>query len=132
MMIQNIERIEFCFGMLESWESVSALSVITLDGKNIPEDIIEAIAENYILELGGIYGQKGVGTPEQYESLKIFLQDEKVEIEFFNRAITFFTTEDEVVKRIHRVMCKIDEQKGIDESPYDMDRRKWGQSLIFD
>ncbi len=43
-MIQNIERIEFCFGMLESWESVSALSVITLDGKNIPEDIIEAIA----------------------------------------------------------------------------------------
>ena len=81
MMIQNIERIEFCFGMLESWESVSALSVITLDGKNIPEDIIEAIAENYILELGGIYGQKGVGTPEQYESLKIFLQDKTVEIE---------------------------------------------------
>jgi hypothetical protein len=80
-MIQNIERIEFCFGMLESWESVSALSVITLDGKNIPEDIIEAIAENDILELGGIYGQKGVGTPEQYESLKIFLQDKTVEIE---------------------------------------------------
>jgi len=52
MIVQNIEEIEFCFGMLESWESASDLPVITLDGKDIPEDIIEAIAENDILELG--------------------------------------------------------------------------------
>jgi len=48
------------------------------------------------------------------------LQDGTVEIEFFNRAITLFTTEDEVVKRIRRVMGKIDEQKGSVKSPYNM------------
>ncbi len=40
---------------------------------------------------------------------KLVLTDDAVEIEVFNRGITLFTSDDERVRRIHRVLCKLDE-----------------------
>ena len=41
--------------------------------------------------------------------MKLVLTDDTVEIMVFNRGITLFTSDDEQVRRIHRVLCKPDE-----------------------
>jgi len=41
--------------------------------------------------------------------LRLILADAAVvEIEFFNRGITLFLTDDETHRRIHRVLCQLD------------------------
>ena len=77
-------------------------------GAKIPADIRKAINENDILNLGGGYGDKTLGDPFEYDHLKLVLTDDVIEIEFFNRGITLFVTDNEDVRRIHRVMCKLD------------------------
>ena len=41
--------------------------------------------------------------------MKLVLTDDTVEIAVFNRGITLFMSDDERVRRIHRVLCKLDE-----------------------
>ena len=55
-----------------------------------------------------VYGDKSVGDPAEYDNLKLVLTDDTVEITVFNRGITLFMSDDERVRRIHRVLCKLD------------------------
>jgi len=59
--------------------------------------------------LGGIYGNKNIDDPVEYDQLQLVLTNESVEITVFNRGITLFTSDDERVRRIHRVLCELDE-----------------------
>ena len=45
----------------------------------------------------------------EYNHLKLVLTDERVEITVYNRGGTLFTTNDERVRRLHRVMCRLGE-----------------------
>jgi len=47
----------------------------------------------------------------EYDHLKLVLTDDTVEITVFNRGIALFASDDERVRRIHRVLCKLDEGK---------------------
>jgi hypothetical protein len=58
---------------------------------------------------GGVYGYRNAGYPVEYDNLKVFLADDVVEITVFNRGIMLFTSDDERVRRIHRVLCKLDQ-----------------------
>ena len=110
-MLQDLEQIEYRRGMLESGMKPGDLPVKTWRGAKIPSDVRKSINEEDILNLGGTYGDKDAGDPVEYDHLRMVLTDDVVEIEVFNRGITLFTTDDEKVKRIHRVLCKLDDGK---------------------
>lgn len=107
-MTGDLERIEYRSGLLDGGKEPHDLPLKTWSGADIPAEIAEAVRKERLLELGGTYGHKGVGDPPQYDYLKLVLAAGEVEIEVFNRAITLFVTDDEKVRRIHRVLCKLD------------------------
>lgn len=110
-MIQDLEQIEYRKGMLEKGMKPEKLPVKTWRGAQIPADVRAAVNAEDLLNLGGVYGDRNVGDPVQYDNLRLILTDDIVEITVFNRGITLFTSDDEVVQRIHRVLCKL-EQSG--------------------
>ena len=108
-MIQDLEAIEYHRGIIESGMKTTDLPVKVWCGAKIPAVIRKALIEEDILNLGGIYGNKNLGYPMEYDHLKLTLTDDVVEIEFFNREITQFNTDEENVKRIIRFMNKLEE-----------------------
>jgi hypothetical protein len=76
-------------------------------GAEIPADVRAAINAEKLNDLGGVYGDKNAGDPMEYDSLKLVLTDSTVAITVFNRGITLFMSDDERVRRIHRVLCKL-------------------------
>ncbi len=107
-MIRNLERIEYRKGLLEKGMKADGLPVKVWRGTEIPEDVREAINEENLLNLGGVYGDKNAGDPVEYDHLKLVLNDDTVEITVFNRGITLLMSDDERVRHIHRVLCKLD------------------------
>jgi hypothetical protein len=108
-MIQDLEQIEYRRGMLEKGMKPDGLPVQIWRGGKIPANVRAAINTEDLLNLSGVYGDKKAGDPVEYDNLKLVLTDDTVEITVFNRGITLFTTDDERVRRIHRVLCKLDE-----------------------
>ncbi len=107
-MIRNLEWIEYRKGLLEKGMKADGLPVKVWRGTEIPEDVREAINEENLLNLGGVYGDKNAGDPAEYDHLKLVLNDDTVEITVFNRGITLLMSDDERVRHIHRVLCKLD------------------------
>jgi len=107
-MIQDLEQIEYRKGMLEKGMKPEGLSVKVWRGATIPTEVRKAVNEENVLNLGGVYGDKRAGDPVEYDNLKLVLTDNMVEITVFNRGIMLFTSDDERIKRIHRVLCKLD------------------------
>jgi hypothetical protein len=108
-MIQDLEQIEYRKGMLGKGMKPKRLPVKVWRGAKIPADLRKEINEEDLLNLGGVYGDKNAGYPVEYDHLKLVLTDDTVDITVFNRGITLFTSDDEQVRRIHRVLCKLDE-----------------------
>ena len=111
MMVQDLERIEYRWGMLDPGMKPNDLPVKTWCGAKIPAEVRKSINQEDILNLGGVYGDKDAGDPVEYDHLRLVLTDDVVEIEVFNRGITLFMTDDQKVKSIHRVLCKLDERQ---------------------
>ncbi|NLI82922.1 MAG: hypothetical protein GX443_14700 [Deltaproteobacteria bacterium] len=107
-MIQDLEQIEYRRGMLEKGMRPVDLPVKVWRGSKIPADVRAAINTENLLNLGGVYGDKKAGDPMEYDNLKLVLTDDAVEITVFNRGITLFMSDDERVRRIHRVLCELD------------------------
>ena len=108
-MIQDLEQIEYRNGMLEEGMKPDDLPVKVWRGAKITADVKKAINEENLLNLGGVFGDKNAGDPVEYDHLKLVLTDDTVEIAVFNRGITLFMSDDERVRRVHRVLCKLDE-----------------------
>ncbi|MBW2557808.1 MAG: hypothetical protein JRD69_03065 [Deltaproteobacteria bacterium] len=108
-MVQELEEIEYHKGMLEKGMKPTDLPVRVWRGTKIPAEVREAVNDEKLLSLGGDYGNKNVGDPMEYDYLKLVLTGDTVEITVFNRGITLFTSDNERVRRIHRVLCKLDE-----------------------
>lgn len=77
------------------------------DGDSVPAPVLEAIGREGLLELGGVSGDPTLGEPMEYDHLALFTDVGPVEIEFYNRGLTLFTTDDEVHRRIHRVLSML-------------------------
>jgi len=107
-MNRDIKRIEYRRGLLDPGAKLEDLPVRTWSGGEIPDNVCKAIHEEGILDLGGVYGDRDAGDPIEYDHLRLVLADGVVEIEFFNRGITLFMTDDEKFRRIHRVLSKLD------------------------
>ena len=107
-MIQDLEQIEYRKGTLEKGMKPEDLPIEVWRGARIPAEIRKAVNEENVLNLGGVYGNKNAGDPVEYDNLKLVLTDDTVEITVFNRGIMLFTSDDERIKCIHRVLCKLD------------------------
>jgi len=107
-MIQDIERVEYRCGLLEKGKQATDLPVKVWRGSQIDAEIIRSIHNEDILKLGGVYGDRDMGDPPEYDHLRIVLTDDEVEIEFFNRGISLLTTDSETYRRIHRFLCVLD------------------------
>lgn len=105
-MIQDLEQIEYRQGMLKKGMKPEDLPVWR--GVKIPADVCAAISAENPLNLGGVYGDKKAGDPMEYDNLKLVLTDDTVEITVYNRGIALFMLDDERIRRIHRVLCKLD------------------------
>jgi hypothetical protein len=88
--------------------SVEDLPAKVWHAEEIREDAKKAIEQEELLNLGGTYGDKDVGSPVEYDHLKLVTADKTTEITVFNRGITLIFTNDERVRWIHRVLCKLD------------------------
>ena len=108
MVVQELEQTEYKQGMREKGMKPEGLPVKVWRGTKIPAEVRKAINDENLLNLGGVYGDKNVGDPVEYDYLKLVLTDDTVEITVFNRGITLLTSDDERVRRIHRVLCKLD------------------------
>lgn len=108
-MIQYLEQIEYHEGMLEKGSKPEKLPLKVWRGVKIPADVRAAVNEEDLLNLGGVYGDREAGDPVEYDLLRLILTEDTVEITVFNRGITLFTSDDEKVRRIHRVLCKLDQ-----------------------
>ncbi|MDI6451437.1 hypothetical protein [Anaerobaca lacustris] len=106
-MIQDLEQIDYRCGMLEAGIQPDDLQVKTWPGEKIPVDVRKAVIEENLLNLGGVYGDEGAGDPIEYDYLKLILTDDTVEITVFNRGIMLLMSDDERIRRIHRVLCKL-------------------------
>jgi len=108
-MIQSLERIEYRKGLLEKGMKTGGLQVKIWRKAEIPENVRRAISAEKLRNLGGVYGEKTGGDPVEYDHLKMTLNDDTIEITVFNRGIMLFMTDDERIRRIHRVLCKLDD-----------------------
>jgi hypothetical protein len=103
-----LEHIEYWRAMLKGNMTPEELPARVWHAEEIPEDAKEAIEQEDLLNLGGTYGDKDVGSPMEYDRLRLVNIDRTVEITVFNRGMTLIFTEDERIRRIHRVLCKLD------------------------
>jgi hypothetical protein len=119
-MIQNLKKIEYRKGMLERSMKPENLPLKVWRGGKIPGNVRAAVIEEDLLNLGGVYGDRKAGNPVEYDHLRLILtpacrdargagRDDTVEITVFNRGIMLFTSDDEKVRRTHRVLCKLDQ-----------------------
>ena len=109
MKLKDLKQIEYHQGMLEKGIKPDGLPAKVWSGTEIPAEVRKAINDENLLNLGGIYGDKNAGDPVEYDNLKLVLNEDTVEITVFNRGITLFTSDDEKVRRIHRVLSKLDQ-----------------------
>ncbi len=107
-MIQDLEQIEYRRGMLERGMKPNTLPVKIWRGAKIPADMRAAVSGEDLLNLGGVYGNKNAGDPMEYDYLKLILPDDTVEITVYNRGIALLMLDNERIRRIHRVLCKLD------------------------
>jgi len=107
-MIQDIEKIEYRHGLLEKGKQATDLPVKIWRGSQINAEIIRSLHNEDILNLGGVYGNKNIGDPPEYDYLKIILTDDDVQIEFFKRGLSLLTSDSETYRRIHRFLCILD------------------------
>lgn len=101
-----LEMVEYRYGMIERATDPEDLSGVIWRRPEIPANIEQAILDEDLLSLGGVFGDRHAGYPVEYDQIKMITSGETVEITVFNRGITLFTTDDEEVRRIHRVLCK--------------------------
>jgi len=94
--------------MLEKGMKPEDLPAEVRRGSKVPADVCAAVNTENLLNLGGVYGDKKAGNPVEYDNLKLVLTDDTVEITVFNRRIALFMSDDERIRRIRRVLCKLD------------------------
>jgi len=107
-MIPNLEQIEYRWGLLDKGMKPESLPARVWHGEEIPLEVRKAIRDEGLFQLGGVYGDPDIGDPVEYDHLKLILTGDTVEITVFNRGITLFVSDDERLRRIHRVLCKLD------------------------
>jgi len=106
---EEITKIIFKFGMLDSMDEKSSCKECALTADEIPSDIQQMFISDKVSELSGTWGDPDYGSPIQYNLVTIETENGKLyEYEVFNLAIMIFHSEDEKVKRLFRFLVRLE------------------------
>ena len=103
----EIKSIVYSRAMMESPADLELGETYEAQGKRVPRRVRQAIESSRLLELEGQYGDRRVSSPVEYDHLVVETPDRVIQIEVFNRGILLYTTGDETLRRIDRVLCAI-------------------------
>lgn len=107
----RLERIEYRRGTFEKGTKIEDLPLSIWKGDQITAEFRDAIEAEDLFSLGGVHGDETAGWPVQIDELKLVTADETVEIIVLNRAIILLLYDDDEVRRIHRVLYKLERSK---------------------
>ncbi len=101
----EINGITYTRGMLESIREKKIEEKYELVEGEIPQDLLDSIENNRLLDLEGEFGDERAGDPVEYEHLVIDTPGKSVEIEVYNRGLLIFQYDQGgELRRIHRVL----------------------------
>jgi len=109
-MNRELKRVKYRSGMLENGIKPKNLPIKIWNGIQISEEVRKAIEDENLMSLGGVFGDRNAGDPIEYDHLTLIDGGETVEITVFNRGIALFTQHDERIRRIHRVLARLDKK----------------------
>lgn len=109
--LPKVSRICLATGFQRRPGDAAALKELVFAGDAVTDALRRAILDNLITELGGEYGDPSVGSPIQVDRLEIEDEVGTTRITVYNRAIMLVHTDDEVMRRLHRV-CGAVERAG--------------------
>ncbi len=102
-----IGRVAYRSGFVKRLDGIESLPVWSIDGNDLPKDVIEIVEP--LLDLGGTYGDPNAGDPIQCDELRIEHDQGDVEIVVHNWAILLFMADSDAVKRIDQVCCRVED-----------------------
>ncbi len=105
-----IRRIVYRWGMIKNPSNKQGLKTAVFEGTNLSKEIVDAIFDNDLLSVKNRHGNPNDGEPIEIDLLQIIHDQGIKEITVYNRGIMLFLTDDESIKRIHRVCCVIRKQ----------------------
>lgn len=103
-LVMPFEVIEYTWGLSEDGNLDDLEGKITrlYEGSNIPRRVIDSFEKEQINELEGNFGDTRIGQPVEIDHLVITTKGGDKTIQIFNRGVSLFITDDEVMKRLHR------------------------------
>ena len=101
----EVIRVEYRSGFLESGRRPDGLPVREWDSHSLPQKVKDALLKERLFELSGVFGDKNAGDPVQVDQLRLFGPDRTTTLTIFNRGIALLFQNDERIRRIHRVLC---------------------------
>ena len=107
-MSQILTQIEYRWGLLSDGMTPHSLPLRSWRGGRIPQKVTDAVFRENLLRLEGVYGDKDAAVPVEYDHLRLVLTNRTVDIKVFNRGAVLFATDNEKLRRIHRVLCLLD------------------------
>ena len=88
-------RIQYCYSMLEGIDDRANIELVEIPLDRVPENIMEIIENHEAFSAPGVFGEQGLGSPEEYEKL-IFSDDNGCRtFEYFNRGIYYMMSGNE-------------------------------------
>lgn len=101
--LPQVTRITLETGFQRRPGDAAELKKLTFEGAAVTEALRRAVLDNRITELEGEYGDPAVGSPMQVDRLEIEYDAGTTRITVYNRAIMLVHTDDEQMRRLHRI-----------------------------
>jgi hypothetical protein len=113
--LPSIGRITYRGGLVPAGADIDSLPVTVVEGPEMSRELLVAIHDNALIGISGRFGDAGIGRPLQYDELTIEHGGRTDTMVVFNRAIMLLSTDDDFLRRFHRVVYIIEETQRPDK-----------------
>jgi hypothetical protein len=112
--LSAIQRVRYVRGLDEPADRAAGRQGLRVSewSAPLPSSILEAFERERIEELEGHWGDERVGRPVQLDGIEIETDTDLLTIDVANRAICLAASDDETLRRIHRVCVALDNAEG--------------------
>ncbi len=105
-----IHKIVYRWGMVADPANWQGLKTTVIEQAELSDEVVNAIFDNDLLKVGGVYGVPEAGDPVEISSLLISHEHGVTEVTVYNLGIMLFHTNDDIYPRILRVCSAIEKQ----------------------
>jgi hypothetical protein len=112
--VSTIQRVRYARGLDEPVDSTAGRQGLRVSewSAPVPLCILEAFERERVEELEGHWGDARIGRPVQLDRIDVETDTDLLTIEVANRAICLVASDDEELRRIHRVCVALDKAEG--------------------